>query len=62
MMTNIAPGELPTKLLNHLSDGRCRTIDEMEADLGLSRRQISDAATQLALRRFLCRMERAAIS
>lgn len=58
MMTRLDPGTLPTTLLHHLADGSCRTIAELEADLGLSRRQVSDGAAKLAMRKYLCRMER----
>lgn len=58
MMARTNPGTLPTTILVHLADGACRTIEELEKALGLSRRQVSDGAAKLAYRKFLCRMER----
>lgn len=58
MMTRANAGMLPTTILAHLADGACRTIDELEQALGLTRRQVSDGAAKLAYRKYLCRMER----
>lgn len=58
MMARQENGALPTAILNALSDGSCRTIDELVTGLGLSRRQVSDGAAKLAYRKYLCRMER----
>lgn len=57
-MARLNPGALPTTILHHLADGACRTIEELETALGLSRRQVSDGAAKLAYRKYLCRMER----
>ncbi|WP_145925929.1 hypothetical protein [Shinella sp. HZN7] len=56
MMARLNPGALPTTILHHLGDGACRTIDELEAALGLTKRQVSDGAAKLAYRKYLCRM------
>ncbi len=58
MMTRANAGMLPTTILTHLADGACRTIEELEQALGLTRRQVSDGAAKLAFRKYLCRMER----
>lgn len=50
------PGKAPTALLAALSDGACRTIAELEAELDLTRRQVSDAASCLLRRDYLERM------
>lgn len=50
------PGQAPTALLATLSDGSCRTIVQLEADLDLNRRQVSDAASCLLRRDYLMRM------
>jgi len=50
------PGKAPTALLNILADGSCRTIDQLEVDLDLTRRQVSDAASCLLRRDYLDRM------
>lgn len=52
-----APGEIPTKILNHLSDGTCQTIDAIEVSLGLTRRQVSDGAAKLIMRGLVERIE-----
>lgn len=57
-MSRLDPGTLPTAILRHLADGCCRTISELETELGLTRRQVSDGAAKLAVRKYLCRMER----
>lgn len=50
------PGKAPTALLQALSDGSCRTIADLERDLNLTRRQVSDAASLLLRRDYLLRM------
>ena len=50
------PGKAPTALLARLADGSCWTIDQLETDLDLTRRQISDAAALLLRRDYLMRM------
>lgn len=50
------PGKAPTALLQILSDGSCRTIDQLEVQLDLTRRQVSDAAACLLRRDYLLRM------
>ncbi|MGD9863055.1 MAG: hypothetical protein AB7S99_07575 [Pseudodonghicola sp.] len=50
------PGKAPTALLNTLADGSCRTIDQLETELDLTRRQVSDAASCLLRRNYLMRM------
>lgn len=52
------PGKAPTALLQLLQDGTCRTIDQLEQDLDLTRRQVSDAAAKLLQRGYLMRMAR----
>lgn len=44
---NHGPGELLTKVLHHLVGGVCLTIDVLEVELGLTRRQISNAMSTL---------------
>lgn len=51
------PGEIPTTLLQCLADGECRTIDELNELLDLTRRQISDGAAKLVLRDYAERIE-----
>lgn len=51
------PGKAPTALLSVLSDGSCRTIAQLEEELDLTRRQVSDAAARLLRRDYLMRME-----
>jgi len=53
----MTPGEIPTTLLCTLGDGSCRTIDELDRMLALSRRQISDGAACLVMRGLLERIE-----
>lgn len=50
------PGKAPTALLQILQDGSCRTIEHLEQDLDLTRRQVSDAAAKLLQRGYLMRM------
>lgn len=50
------PGKAPTALLTRLSDGACRTIEQLADDLDLTRRQVSDAAAKLLRRGYLDRM------
>ncbi|TCT37672.1 helix-turn-helix transcriptional regulator [Martelella mediterranea] len=52
-----APGALLTKVLHHLRDGVCLTIDTLEEDLGLTRRQISDSMSKLIMRGLVERAE-----
>lgn len=52
-----ALGDVSTILLQHLSDGTCQTIDQLDAALPLSRRQISNAATILIKRDYMDRIE-----
>ena len=51
------PGKAPMALLGALYRGHCRTISELEAQLDLTRRQVSDAAAILLRRDYLMRME-----
>lgn len=51
------PGEIPTTLLYSLGDGACRTTDELDAQLDLSRRQISQGASKLIFRGLAERVE-----
>lgn len=53
----MATGEAPTTLLHELSDGVCRTTDELDDRMNLSRRQISDSAGSLIMRGFVERIE-----
>ena len=50
-------GALPTALLGSLVDGACHTMDHLVATLGMTRRQVSDAAGRLVLRGYLERIE-----
>lgn len=50
-------GAVPTSILQALADGSCKTIDDLNADLPLNRRQISDGACQLILRDLAERIE-----
>lgn len=52
------PGKAPTAVLQILQDGSCRTIEQLEEDLDLTRRQLSDAAAKLLQRGYLMRMAR----
>ena len=52
-----APGEASTMLLQHLRDGSCQTLDQLDAVLPLTRRQISDGAATLIRRDYLDRVE-----
>lgn len=52
-----APGEISTLLLQHLRDGSCKTLDELDAALPLTRRQISHGAATLIRRDYLDRVE-----
>lgn len=56
-MEDRTPGANPTILLHHLSDGSCKTIDQLETLLLLNRRQISDCAAMLIKRDYLQRIE-----
>lgn len=47
------PGKAPTALLQLLSDGAVLTVDDVEAKLDLTRRQISDAAACLLRRGYM---------
>lgn len=49
------PGKAPTAVLAALAAGACRTIAELEAELDLTRRQVSDAASCLLRRDYLAR-------
>ncbi|EFO32468.1 conserved hypothetical protein [Roseibium sp. TrichSKD4] len=51
------PGTVPTTLLNALADGSCRTMDELDGCVDLTRRQISDGAGSLIMRGLLERVE-----
>lgn len=53
----MVPGTVPTTLLHALGDGACRTIDDLDARLPLSRRQISDGAGMLIMRGLMERIE-----
>lgn len=57
MDARLEPGEIPSTILHCLADGACRTIDELDEMLDLSRRQISDGAAKLVLRDYLERVE-----
>ncbi|MGM4981898.1 hypothetical protein [Rhizobium sp. 11_C7_N12_5] len=57
MADKLDAGSLPTTILHHLSDGACQTIDALNEQLGLDRRQISDGAARLVLRGYLERIE-----
>lgn len=57
MNARLEPGEIPSTILHCLADGACRTIDELDEMLDLSRRQISDGAAKLVLRDYLERVE-----
>ena len=52
-----ASGDVSTILLQHLSDGTCQTIDQLDAVLPLNRRQISNAAAILIKRDYMDRIE-----
>ena len=52
-----AVGDVSTILLQHLSDGTCQTIDQLDAVLPLNRRQISNAAAILIKRDYMDRIE-----
>lgn len=52
-----APGELPNTILATLAGGVCMTIDQLDANLPLTRRQISDGAAKLILRGLAERVE-----
>lgn len=52
-----APGTLPNTILCNLSDGTCRTMDELDDALSLTRRQISNGAAKLVMRGFVERIE-----
>ncbi|MCZ4273329.1 hypothetical protein [Maritalea porphyrae] len=55
--TQLAPGEIQTTMLSHLCDGTCKTIDQLESELALNRRQISDGARLLIIRGYAERIE-----
>lgn len=57
MTGRLEPGEIPNTILHYLADGACRRIDELDAMLDLSRRQISDGAARLVMRDYLERVE-----
>lgn len=50
-------GTAPTTLLHTLSDGVCRTTDELDAMMPLNKRQISDSAGSLIMRGYAERVE-----
>jgi len=50
------PGKAPSALLQMLADGSCRSIAQLENELDLTRRQVSDAASCLLRRDYLMRM------
>lgn len=50
------PGLAPTAVLQKLSGGLCLTIDQLAAELDLTNRQVSDAASNLHRRHYLERM------
>lgn len=56
MIDTAKPGAAPTALLRHLQGGACLTLDQMESELGLNRRQASDAASKLLRRDYLMKM------
>ena len=56
-MMKSALGDVSTILLQHLSDGTCQTIDQLDAVLPLNRRQISNAAAILIKRDYMDRIE-----
>lgn len=51
-------GEIPTTLLQTLNDGACMTLDTLEAETALTRRQISDGVARLILRKLAERTEK----
>ncbi|MGZ2403334.1 MarR family transcriptional regulator [Rhizobium ruizarguesonis] len=53
----VQSGFLPTTVLHSLTDGACRTIDDLAESLKLTRRQVSDGAAKLVLRGLLERIE-----
>jgi hypothetical protein len=50
------PGAVPTALLQELSTGACRTVDQLISDLGVKRSQVKNAALVLMRRNYLMRM------
>jgi len=58
MTDHMGKGEIPTKILYHLADGACCTIDELASSLQLTRRQISDGACSLIFRDHAERVEK----
>lgn len=57
MAGRLHPGTAPNALLARLAGGECLTICALADDLGLTRRQVSDAAAILFSRRLLERLE-----
>lgn len=57
MVERFDPGEIPTTIMRCLADGACRTIDDLNDMLDLTRRQISDGAARLVLRDYAERVE-----
>ncbi|KZK97312.1 hypothetical protein PsAD14_02577 [Pseudovibrio sp. Ad14] len=55
-MSNL-PGAIPTAVLYGLCDGVCKTMDELDNELHLNRRQISLGATKLIFRGLAERVE-----
>lgn len=51
-------GEIPTTILRQLGTGLCLTMDALEAETTLTRRQISNGAGQLILRGYAERTEK----
>ncbi|WP_323041550.1 hypothetical protein [Gemmobacter sp.] len=56
MLDTTKPGAAPTALLMHLQAGACLTVDQVVAELGISRRQAMDAAAKLLRRNYLMKM------
>tara|TARA_R110000868_G_scaffold368852_1_gene632006 strand:- start:23308 stop:23883 length:576 start_codon:yes stop_codon:yes gene_type:complete len=50
------PGAVPTALLQTLSSGTCRTVEQLIEDLGVQRAQVTNAALLLLRRDYLMRM------
>ena len=56
MVNRHHPGTAPTALLQALAGGLCLTVDQLAAELDLTKRQVSDAASRLLRRDYLERM------
>ncbi|HBD91787.1 MAG TPA: hypothetical protein DC061_15070 [Gemmobacter sp.] len=56
MIDTTKPGAAPTALLHHLHGGACLTLDQVEQELGITRRQAINAASRLLRREYLMKM------